>query len=78
MLTVKERFSAEAPQRDGSATLCFVILQQSVSHAVKLTRARAPLRQQILGWSVVLGIFLAAFACWGVVILAGLTVYRLL
>ncbi|MDB5361080.1 MAG: hypothetical protein JWO51_2377 [Rhodospirillales bacterium] len=75
---MKEQVGAEAPHRDGSATLRFVILQRSVSHAVTLTRERAPLSQQILGWGVVLGIFLAAFACWGVVILAGLTVYRLL
>jgi hypothetical protein len=74
--TVKQQVGAGAGNRDGSATYRFLILQRPVSHAVQLTRQRAPLPQQILGWSVVVGIFLAALACWGFVILLGFAVYR--
>ena len=74
---MKQQLGADAADRDGSTTYRYVILQRSVSHAVHLTRQRAPLLQQIIGWSVVIGIFLAALACWGFLILAGFAVYRL-
>lgn len=75
---MKQQLGADAADRDGSTTYRYVILQRPVLHAVQLSRQRAPLLQQILGWSIVGGIFLAALACWGFVILAGFAVYRLL
>ena len=74
---MKQELGAGAGNQDGSASYRFLILQRPVSHAVQLTRQRAPLHQQILGWSIVIGIFLAALACWGVVFLVGFAVYRL-
>ncbi len=61
---------------DCPSTYRFVILNRPVSHAVELTRQHAPLHRQILGWSTVVGIFAAALACWGVLILAALSIYR--
>ena len=74
---MKQQLGAGAGNQDGSATYRFLILQRPVLHAVQLTRQRAPLLQQIIGWSIVIGIFLAALACWGIVFLLGFAVYRL-
>jgi len=75
---VEQQFGAEAPSEDRPVAYRFIILQRSVSHAVRLTRERAPLAKQILGWSVVAGIFIAALGCWGVVILTATILYRAL
>jgi hypothetical protein len=75
---VKHPLGTEAPPGYDPASYRFVILQRSVSHALKLTRERAPLTKQIWGWGVVASIFLAALACWGIVILAVTLLYHAL
>jgi len=72
---VKQHLNADAPQIDDHAPVRFIILQRTIGNAIHLTRTRAPLPQQIIGWGVVAGIFIAALVCWGVVISVGLLIY---
>ena len=73
---MKQQLGAEAPHADGMSIYRFAILQRPVSHALRLTRQHALVRRQIVGWSVVAGIFTAALASWGILILAALSIYR--
>lgn len=73
---MEQQLDVETLRADGCSTYRFMILDRTVSNAVQLTRQHAPLRQQILGWSIVVGIFVAALGCWGGLILAALQIYR--
>lgn len=65
---MKQQLGVEARSEDAPAPRRYVLLQRTVTEAVRRTRERAPLGQQVRGWAVVIAIFLAALACWGVVI----------
>ncbi len=82
---MKQQLGAEASQEDGPASQDngpasprYIVLQRSFSNAITLTRERAPISKQILGWGVVVGIFAAALAAWAIVIFAGLAIYHAL
>lgn len=72
---MKQHLNADAPQAHAPAPVRFVILQRTIGNALRLTRTRAPLSQQIIGWGVVAGIFISAVVCWGLVISVGLLIY---
>jgi hypothetical protein len=67
---------SQLPEADSPPANRFVVLERSVTHAIELTRKRAPVRQQILGWTIVMGIFAAALACWGALIAVAILIYR--
>ena len=73
---MKQHLNADTPLAGDPAPVRFIILQRTIGKALQLTRTRAPLQQQIIGWGVVAGIFVAAILCWGAVIGAAVLIYR--
>lgn len=73
---MKQHLNADAPLADEPAPARFIILERTIGNALRLTRTRAPLQQQVVGWSVVAGIFVTALLCWGAIIGAGILIYR--
>ena len=73
---MKQHLNAETPLAGDPAPVRFIILQRTIGNALQLTRTRAPLQQQIIGWGVVVGIFVAAIVCWSVVVGVAVLIYR--
>ncbi|HLZ67456.1 MAG TPA: hypothetical protein VKQ29_14575 [Aliidongia sp.] len=69
---MKQQVDAKARQARRPSAHRAVLLQRMVSHVIRSAQEHMSLRQQIVGWSIVVGIFAAAATCWGVVVVAAL------
>lgn len=75
---MKQHLEADSPLPEDRAPIRFILLKRTLGKALQLTKTRAPLVQQIIGWSVVAGIFLAAILCWCILIAVAVLIYRIL